>query len=174
MVVLAPPRYEAGRYVCVGSHGFVPALIKLATRSRYAHVVMLETEAGDIIEAMPGGVRRAHISEYAGCAAVINANEPMTPPQQAAIVAAAQGMVGVPYNDLAIADDGLNSLGVFWGWMADLANGDHEVDCSQAVAMMGKAAGFNWSCGRRDLCEVTPANLARRPWTVPITIPAAA
>ena len=173
MVNLAPALYEAGRYVCVGSHGFVPALIKLATHSRYAHVVMIETDAGDIIEAMPGGVRRAHISDYAGCAAVTNANEPLTPPQLATIVAAGQGMVGVPYNALAIADDGLNSLGLFWGWLANLANGDHEVDCSQAVALMGKAAGLDWSCGKRDLCEVTPADLARRPWTVPITIPAA-
>jgi hypothetical protein len=36
--------------------------------------------------------------------------------------------------------------------------------------MWGAAAGLDWSCGKRDLCEVTPANLAKRPWTVSIDI----
>lgn len=165
--------YEPGRYICVGSHGFFPGLIELATRSKFAHTAMIETEDGGIIEAMPGGVRRAHISEYAGCAAAINAAEPMTPMKQTQLVAAAQAMIGTPYNDLAIVDDGLESLGAVWGWLANLANGDHEVICSQAVAMMGKAAGYDWSCGKRDLCEVTPALLGRRIWMVPLTIPAA-
>lgn len=162
--------YEAGRYVCVGSHGFIPGVIKLVTRSPYAHVVMLETSDGDCIEAMPGGVRRAHISQYAGCKAAINAGEPMSPTQQTAIVTAAQGMIGVAYNDLAIVDDGLESLGAFWGWLARAANGDHEVICSQAVAMMGAAGGMDWSCGKRDLSEVTPALLGRLRWMRPITI----
>ncbi|HWU23657.1 MAG TPA: hypothetical protein VN088_19115 [Nocardioides sp.] len=167
------PLYEPGRYVCVGGHGFVPTVIKIATRSRFCHVVMLENETGDIIEAMPGGVRRAHISQYAGLPAVCNLAEPMTSTQQAKIIAAAQSAIGTPYDYLDIADDGLESLGVFWSWLANLANGDHEVDCSEAMAMWGAAAGFDWSCGKKDLSEVTPANLARRPWTVPIEIKAA-
>jgi uncharacterized protein YycO len=162
--------YEPGRYICVGGKGFVPRVIEIATRSKFAHVVMVETRDGGIIEAMPGGVRRAHISQYAGLPACSNLAERMTATQQAQIITAAQGMIGVPYNDLAIADDALESLGVVWKWFANLANGDHEVICSQAVSMWGAAAGLDWSCGRRDLCEVTPANLAKRPWTVSIDI----
>jgi hypothetical protein len=148
----------------------IPTLIKVATRSRFVHVVMVETGDGGIIEAVPGGVRRAHISRYAGLPAVCNLAEPMTSVQQSQILAAARGMLGTGYNDLAIADDGLQSLGVFWGWLADLAGGDGEVDCSQAVAKMGAAAGFDWSCGRRNLSEVTPGDLAKRRLTQPITI----
>ncbi len=151
----------------------IPTLIKVATRSRFVHVVMIETGDGGIIEAMPGGVRRAHISRYAGLPAVCNLAEPMTSVQQSQILTAARGMLGTRYNDLAIADDGLESLGVFWGWLADLAGGDGEVDCSQAVAKMGAAAGLDWSCGRNNLSEVTPANLARRPWVMPIDIASA-
>lgn len=166
--------YEPGRYVCVGGRGFVPRAIQLFTWSRYCHVVMVETSDGGIIEAMPGGVRRAHISQYAGLPACSNLAERMTSVQQAQIVTAAQGMLGVPYNDLAIVDDGLESLGLVFKWLANLANGDHEVICSQAVAMMGQAAGFDWSCGKRDLSEVTPANLAKREWTTPTDIETAA
>lgn len=165
--------YEPGRYICVGGRGFVPRAIEILTWSRFAHVVMVETRDGGIIEAMPGGVRRAHISQYAGLPACSNLAEHMTATQQAQILTAAQGMIGVPYNDLAIADDALEALGLPGKWLARVANGDHEVVCSQAVAMMGAAAGFDWSCGKRDLCEVTPANLAKRPWTVSIDIEAA-
>jgi hypothetical protein len=162
--------YEPGRYICVGGRGFVPTVIKIATHSRYAHVVIVETSNGGIIEAMPGGVRRAHISQYAGLPACSNLAEPMTTAQQAQILTTARSMIGTAYNDLAIVDDGLESLGLAWKWLANLANGDHEAICSQAVSMMGAAAGLDWSCGKHDLSEVTPANLARRPWTTPIDI----
>lgn len=162
--------YEPGRYICVGGHGFVPRAIQILTRSRYAHVVIVEDSDGGIIEAMPGGVRRAHISQYAGLPACSNLAEHMTTTQQAQILTAAQGMLGVPYDDLAIADDALECLGIRWRWLAAIANGNHELICSAAVAKMGLAAGFDWLCGRRVLSEVTPADLAKRPWTSPIDI----
>ena len=162
--------YEPGRYICVGGKGFVPRAIELLTLSKYAHAVMVETSDGDIIEAMPGGVRRAHISRYAGLPACSNLAEPMTSVQQAQILTAARGMLGVPYDDLAIADDALEALGIRWKWLATVANGNHELICSAAVAAMGAAAGYDWLCGRRVLSEVTPANLAKRPWTIPIDI----
>lgn len=166
--------YEPGRYICVGGRGFAPRAIQLFTWSRYCHVVMVETSDGDIIEAMPGGVRRAHISQYAGLPACSNLAERMTSVQQTQIVTAAQGMLGVPYNDLAIADDALEALGLHPKWLANLANGNHELICSAAVAKMGAAAGFDWLCGKRVLSEVTPANLAKREWTAPIDIEPAA
>ena len=166
--------YEPGRYICVGGKGFVPRAIELFTWSRYCHVVMVETSDGGIIEAMPGGVRRAHISQYAGLPACSNLAERMTSTQQAQIVTAAQGMLGVPYDDLAIADDALEALGFRFKWLANLANGNHELICSGAVSKMGAAAGFDWLCGKRLYSEVTPANLAKRPWTVSIDIEPAA
>lgn len=166
--------YEPGRYICVGGKGVVSRAIELLTWSRFCHVVMVETSDGGIIEAMPGGVRRAHISQYAGLPACSNLAEHMTSTQQAQIVTAAQGMLGVPYDDLAIADDALEALGLRWKWLANLANGNHELICSAAVAKMGAAARFDWSCGKRLLSEVTPANLAKRPWTTPIDIEAVA
>lgn len=164
-----PQRYEPGRYVCVSGTGWGDRIIEFGTHSRFSHVFMIETEAGDIIQAMPGGVVRAHIGDYAGRPMVIN-TDPMDDVQQQALITAMQKMVGVPYNDLAIVDDGLESLGLFWKWLADLANGDNEVICSQLVALVGKAAGYDWQCGKKLASEVTPADLSRRPGMVPLSI----
>ena len=165
------PPYEPGRYVCIGTHGLDATIVKIATRSPFSHVAMLTSIGGDLIQAMPGGMEYGHITDYAGCRMAANLAEPMSPVQQAQLVEAAEAMIGVRYNDLAIVDDGLRALGLVWGWLGNLANTDGAFDCSQALALMGKAAGYDWSCGKKRLCEVTPGDLGRRKWMVPITVP---
>jgi hypothetical protein len=164
-----PQTYETGRYIVVSSPGIVPRIIERITRSSFSHAAQIVSTGGDIIEAMPGGVRRAHISEYAGRRMLIN-SDPMSSGQQAALVAAAEAMVAVSYNDLAIVDDGLESLGVRWSWLARLANADHETICSQLVALIGVHAGYDWLCGKQYASEVRPADLARRPGMRPLTV----
>lgn len=164
-----PQRYEPGRYVCVSGTGWGDRIIEFGTHSRFSHVFGIETEDGGIIQAMPGGVVRAHITDYAGRPMVIN-TDPMDGAQQQALVGAMQKMVGIPYNDVGIVDDGLESLGLFWKWFADLANGDNEVICSQMLVLVGRAASYDWSCGKRLAVEVTPADLARRPGMQPLEV----
>jgi uncharacterized protein YycO len=154
--------YTPGTYFCVGTPGFAETIIKAATHSLVDHCGIITSTDGALVEAMPGGVRRAHIVEYFGRGLYLSAPEG-TPQQRNQIAEIAEAQVGTPYNDLAIVDDGLESLGVFWGWLANLANGDHEVICSQLVAMCADKAGLDWMCGKKRASEVTPADLKRRP-----------
>lgn len=162
--------FTPGFYVCVGTPGLGPLAIKLGTHSRYDHTFMITSMEGEIVQAMPGGVEKAHISQYAGRPMKISSGISMNKAQQDALVKAAYSMVGTPYNDLGIFDDGLEAIGAHWRWLADVASGDHELICSQAVALMGKAAGYDWMCGKRDSSEVTPADLAKQKWMYPYQI----
>jgi uncharacterized protein YycO len=164
-----PGRYEPGRYVCVRTKGWVSRLIQLATLSPYDHTFMIVSDDGDIIEAEPGGARRANIAEYAGCRAVIN-TDPMDAEQQAKVVAQALAMIGVPYNDLGFVEDGLEAIGHPFKWLLRRAASSHGVICSQLAARAGTAAGYDWRCGKLGDSQVTPALLSQRPGMVPLTI----
>lgn len=161
-----------GLYFVVKTHGFIPWVIRMATRSAFDHAGIV-LEDGAIVEAEPGGVRLGHLSEYYRCRIAINSGEETTVQQRTAVVATARAMVGVPYDDLAIVDDGLESLGWHWQWLASHADGNGELICSQLVAKAGEAAGLDWRCGAATAAEVTPADLARRPGMQPWTYPAA-
>lgn len=165
------PWPQAGTYFVVRTRGLVPWIIRAATRSHFDHAGIVVSSTGDIVEAEPGGVRRGHLDEYAGCRIAVNSGEDATVEQQAAVVTAATGMIGTPYNDLGIIDDGLESLGWHWRKLAAWAGNDGELICSQAVTLAGHKAGLDWRCGQAQYSEVTPAMLARRPgmrgWTVP-------
>lgn len=163
--------YTPGTYICFDTAGFVPRVIKLATHSRLSHAALITSTDGEMVEAMPGGARKAHASEYAGCYALVSTPEGDAA-HRALVVEAAEMMVGVSYNDLGIVDDGLESLGVFWKWLADIANSDHEVICSQLVALCGARGGFDWLCGKKLASEVTPGDLGRRPGMQPVEVKA--
>lgn len=156
------PTYTPGRYVCVSGTGIGDRIIQLGTLSRYSHVFMIETPDGGIIQAMPGGVVRANISDYAGRPMLAN-SDPMDADQQQDLLASMRGMLGTKYNDAGIVDDGLECLGIFWNWLGNIANSDGEVICSQMTVLVGAAAGYDWMCGKKRASEVTPAKLARRP-----------
>lgn len=167
----ASPWPAAGLYGVVKTSGLVPWIIRRAGHSWADHAFVI-LEDGAIVEAEPGGSRIGHLSEYYRCRIAINSAEDMTVEQRAAVAAAARAMVGVPYDDLAIVDDGLESLGWHWRWLAKRAAGNGELICSALVARAGSAAGLDWSCGQPDFEQVTPAMLARRPGVQPWTYPA--
>jgi len=166
----AVPWPAAGLYFVVKTHGFIPWLIRRACHSWADHAGVV-LEDGAIVEAEPGGVRLGHLSEYYGCRIAINSGEEITAQQRAAVVAAARATIGIHYDDLAIADDGLETLGVHWQWLAKRAAGNGELICSALVARAGRAAGLDWACGQPDFEQVTPAMLSRRsgmqPWRYP-------
>src|SRR5512142_135596 len=78
--------YTPGTYFCVGTHGFVPTVIKMATHSLVDHAGVITDTAGSIVEAMPGGVRISNINEYKGSYLLISPAEESTPEQRGIIV----------------------------------------------------------------------------------------
>jgi uncharacterized protein YycO len=168
------PWPSAGLYFVVQTHGFVPWVIRRATRSPYDHAGIIVDNAGTIIEAEPDGVRLGHLWEYKGCRIAINSGEDMTVAQRTTVAATAKAMIGKPYGDLQIVDDGLECFGWHWKWLLKWASGDGEVVCSQLVALAGQAAGLDWRGGAGSATETTPAMLARRPVMQPWAYPAAA
>lgn len=166
----ASPWPAAGLYGVVKTSGLVPWIIRMGTHGQFDHAFVI-LEDGAIVEAEPGGVRLGHLSEYYGCRIAINSAEDMTVQQRSVVATTAKAMIGKAYNDLAIADDGLECLGWHWRWLLSRASGDGEVVCSQMVALAGQAAGLDWRGGAKTTTEVTPAMLARRqgmtPWTYP-------
>jgi uncharacterized protein YycO len=164
MTVLEALHYPpTGSCVVVRTEGFVPWVIRRATRSPFDHALITVDDAGTIVEAEPSGARRGHISEYAHSRMAIDAGEPVTARQRAQIAEAADGMAGVHYDDLAIADLGLQALGWHWNWLASKAGGEHELICSALCVVAARAAGLDWLCGKTDPEQVTPGDLARRP-----------
>lgn len=164
------PWPSAGLYGVVKTSGLVPWIIRRATGGWADHAFVI-LDDGAIVEAEPGGVRLGHLNEYAGCRTAINSAEDMTVAQRNTVMAAAKAMIGKPYNDLAIAEDGLESLGWHWRWLLKRASGDGEVVCSQLVALAGQAAGLDWRGGANSTTETTPAMLARRPVMQPWSYP---
>lgn len=166
----ASPWPAAGRYFVVKTSGFVPWVIRRATHSAFDHAGIV-LEDGAIIEAEPGGVRIGHLSEYYKCRIAINSGEDMTVDQRTTVMATARAAVGKAYDDLAIAEDGLECIGWHWKWLLNRASSNGEVVCSQLVALCGQAAGLDWRGGAASTTETTPAMLARRdgmqPWTYP-------
>lgn len=156
-----------GLYGVVRTPGNGPRIIRWATRSWCDHAFVVVNFAGDIIEAEPDGVRLGNLREYAGCRVELNTGEHTTSSQRATVAAAAQAMIGKRYNDIAILNLGLETLGRHWQFLARIADGDHELICSQLVAICGQTAGLDWMCGASHPSEVTPAMLARRPGMTP-------
>lgn len=152
-----------GTYTCVSAPGFGPKIIEFGTHSRVSHAAVITGTDGAMVEAEPGGARLGNINEYKGRYILLSAAEESTPEQRQIVVDAALHMVGVPYNDLGIIDDGLESLGIVWKWLAKAASSDHKLICSQIVASCGAVAGLGWMCGKKYPSEVTPADLGRRP-----------
>jgi hypothetical protein len=157
---------DAGYYGCVRTPGFGPWLIRAGTHSPYNHVFVTLDDKGTIAEAEPGGLRKARFEEYEGCRMALNLREPYTAAQRQQVVDATTPLIGIPYDDIAVVNDGLEVLRIHWRWLIKAANSAHELMCSQAVSMVGHAAGFDWMCGRSTAAEVTPADLARREYMV--------
>jgi hypothetical protein len=149
-----------GSYVVVNTRGLGAAVIRKFTHSWADHAVIVTDDVGGIVEAMPSGVRRGHLAEYAGRRTAVCTEGALSQREQ--VAAAAVGMVGTPYDDLDLVDIGLECIGINWGWLQQLVEKQHSLICSQAVSKCGQIAGLDWSCGQMDLAQVTPAMLARR------------
>lgn len=153
---------KPGTYACVRTGGFYAWLIRVGTRSKYNHAFLVVDEYGGIIEADPGGARRAMLADYRADAIVFDVNELITDEQRARVVAKAEILLGTPYGWTDIARLALRCVGVKWGWLTAAADNERAMICSQLVAACGDYAGLDWDCGRGNPAAVTPGDLAAR------------
>jgi hypothetical protein len=160
---------EAGRYIAVHTGTPFGAVICACTRSKFDHVAV-SIGGGQVVEATPRGVHVSPLANYAGHLAVANLAEPMTSQQKWTVAAAAQSFVGREYafGDLAVIE--LRRLGLTWPWLIHLADTRDALICSELAALCGRQAGLDWLCGEPDPAYVQPAELARRPGVVPVTL----
>lgn len=166
---MPPATIEAGRYICVRTGTWFGGIIGACTRSRFDHVAISNGD-GTVTEATPRGVHVSPLSSYAGHLAVANLAEPMTAAQRATVTATAKTWIGREYAFGDIGVIGLRLLGIKWSWLLGLSDTRDAVICSELAALSGKAAGLDWLCGEPDAAYVEPAQLARRPGVVPVTI----
>jgi hypothetical protein len=162
--VLTP---EPGRYGVVRTNGWVPAIIRFLTRSRFDHAfIVIDPEPGTgrarIVEAEPGGARIAYLDEY-DPATVLITDEPLTDTQRAAIVRDAVRLVGTPYGFVDILRLAL-MLTIHRAplWLAKRADLERAMICSQLVAAVGQDVGLDWLCGPSSPASVTPGMLGAR------------
>jgi uncharacterized protein YycO len=169
-----PPSAPApgpGNYICLKTGGWLAWLIRRSTHSKVNHAVIVTADGG-IIEATPQGVQRGTLAEYAGSYAVANTAEAMTGSQRVAVVTKAQSLIGDAYNYADLLAIGLGDLGWHWRLLLRIARADKLLICSQLVAVCGAAAvpPMPWQCGKADPSQVTPADLANRTGTEPVSI----
>jgi hypothetical protein len=165
-----------GQYVLVRTGGFYAAAIRfgcregrgwrswIGRRSRFDHVAVVTGPAGQIVEAEPGGARRANLSEYDGYEIRFSC-DPLTDLQREQIVRKALWYADerVPYGWLDILGLSLRCLGLNWRWLTSAAEHEDAAVCSQlAVACAEFAAYDEWMCGRLYAADVTPAMLDER------------
>jgi uncharacterized protein YycO len=157
---------QPGTYACIRTGGFYGWLIRIGTRSKYNHVVLITDTHGSIIEGAPGGARRSNLTAY-GTDTILYAPDTLTPEQQQRAIAKAETLIGTPYGWLDIARLSLHALGINWHWLIRAADNEKAMICSQLVATCGEAAGLDWNCGRESPAAVTPADLANRATPIP-------
>lgn len=152
-----------GRYGVVATGtSLVELAIDWADRSVFCHAFVVTDADGGLVEAMPEGVRLGHLAEYAHCPIMFNTGEEMTPTQLEQVARTARGYVGRKYGWSDIVRLALAKLDVRIPWLDRHVATDSDVICSELVAEVGLAAGLDWSCGQRNLADVTPGLLAAR------------
>lgn len=156
---------DAGRYGVVQTGGWIGRLIRWGTHS-WANHAFICLGGDQIIGAMPNGVVLGSLAEYTGAPIAFNTDEPMTDAQREAVVNAAKGMIGYSYDFADIGALAIESLGWHWRLAFRIAGIDkRSTICSQLVANCGMQAGLDsWLCGKSEALDVTPADLARRPY----------
>ena len=152
-----------GNYCCISTASLFGRVIRMATRSRYDHAVLV-LGGGDIVEATVTGVRVSRLASYSGRPMCANAAEAMTDTQRAGVCAKGRSFAGDEYGWGTIALIALRLAGIRSRWLTRLLSDRDAVICSQLVCEAGEAEGLtSWQCGEPSPQFVEPAELARRP-----------
>ena len=163
-----------GGYGVVDIPGWFGWNIRHFTHSRFDHAfVILDADAGTILEARPGGARISNLSEYAGLPMLFSDDAISRPfvsekwklhpsPHQLTNMAE-QRYVSVGYGYLDIVLLGLEVTFRYTPrWLDRYVLDEHRMICSQLVADFGRRYLMDWNCGQSSPQFVTPGLLARR------------
>jgi hypothetical protein len=159
------PNPKPGTYAVVDTRGFVPAAIRLATRSPMSHAFVCIGN-GRTVEAGASGAYIGWLDYYQAHASHIyfNDEEPLTDDSRVKICDKALQLVQnrVGYGFLDIAGLAINSLtGHYPSHLLEEVEEEKRLICSQLVARCYTAGGIDLAKGRPD-ATVTPADLFLR------------
>jgi cell wall-associated NlpC family hydrolase len=149
-----------GDFAVVATGGIMGRIIRLVTRSKVNHAMILVHD-GQVIEAAPSGATVSPLSNYAGMTLTWSALD-LTLTQRAAIVTAARTHIGAPYSWV---DDACIGLAAIFDWHVPawvrrrLASPDHLM-CSQLVDTCYLEAEIHLFADGRMPGDVTPGDLA--------------
>lgn len=129
----------AGTVLLVSSRGLVSSAIRVVTRSHWSHSAIADGR-GQIIEALGSGVRHSPETRYDSVSHYWQ-SVPGLDGEKA--VAAAQMLIGEPYNYPAIAVFGLVTFGIPHQAAARWANRRDAFICSEVVAIALRAGGVD-------------------------------
>lgn len=154
--------YKPGTILLICHDGFVPAAIRLFTRSPWNHAAVCIGD-GRTVEA---GAKGAFIgSERNGGARHLAVNVgDFTDEQRTVIALKALSLVGVPYNFLDIVLLAIHgATGRLVPMLTRRVARSHSMICSQLAAVCWEAAGYRWP---EDPSLVTPADIGNLKGTV--------
>jgi hypothetical protein len=134
--------------------------------SRYGHAGIVVSEAGDVVEAEPGGARIGNLSRYAGQPLLISdapvvlagGDEAAT---RARVVAEARKLLGTPYSPLDYLALALLHLHLpLAAWVRKRVESSGHLICSALVDRAYRKAGLHLFTDGRLTGDVMPADLA--------------
>lgn len=161
----------SGRYGVVATGTTLAELaIDWSDHSVFCHAFVVTDADGGLVEAMPQGVRLGHLAEYAKCPIMFNTGEAMTSEQLTAVTRVARGYIGRKYGWDDIVRLALAKLGIHIPWLDRHVATEMDLICSTLVAEVGHTVGLDWTCGQKNLNDVTPGMLADRPGMRPYII----
>lgn len=116
---------------------------------------------GEIVEAEPGGARRALLSEYDGRPIEWSTGQiALTDEQRAAVCAAANDLLGTPYSLFDYLSLALLRFHVRPTWVRRYVSDSRHMICSELVDFCYLQAGVHLFTDGRIPGDVTPADLA--------------
>jgi len=146
---------QAGDIAMVKTTAIWGALIRVFTRSRYDHAVLILNDRGLAVEAVPSGARYCYVQPED-----IVVSPPLTSDQRLVVRAKGHALIGTRYNFLDVGLLGLAQLGVRAEWLRKrLARADR-LFCSQLIDLALQDAGYHLFEDGRLPQNVSPGDLA--------------
>lgn len=129
--------------------------IAVFDQARYCHIRLVTDEDGGTIEADFKGAIKGHVQD-----GDVIVTAPLSDEQRAAILAAAEQLLGTPYGFADIAALALSKLGVKLPFLSKRLARPDRLFCSQLVDIVWQAVGFHAFDDGRPPQSVTPGDIA--------------
>lgn len=146
---------RSGDIALVRTPDLIGWTIRLATRSRYNHVRLVLSAAGDVLEANPSGAEYGTVRT-----GDLIVSPPLTDTQRADIPLIAGYLAGTPYGFGDVAALGLAQFGITLPSVRRRIEQPDRLFCSQLVDYAWQLAGFHAFTDGRTPQDVTPGDLA--------------